>query len=873
MKKNYFWVLASILCLSYTGCKKATTYEFPFRNPSLSSKERAADIVSRLTLEEKVSQMLNSTPAIERLGVPSYDWWNECLHGAGVECREYPVTVYPQAIGMAAGWDVDAILKMAEFTSEEGRAVYNASQAKGDYRIFHGLTFWSPNINIFRDPRWGRGQETYGEDPFLTASLGKNFVTGLQGNDKTYLKAAACAKHYAVHSGPEPQRHIFNTAVTSYDLWDTYLPAFKELVDVNVAGVMCAYNAYEGQPCCGNDKLMVDILRNDWGFTGYVTSDCGAIDDFYKNHKTHVDAPSAAADAVFHGTDVDCGREAYLGLVAAVKEGKITEAQIDVSLRRLFEIRFRLGMFDPKELVPFSKIDTTSFQDPEHKALALKMAQQSIVLLKNDGTLPFKKEGLKKVALIGPNVDRPEVQLGNYNGIPKKAYTPLDGFKAKLPGVEVISEVGCNYTDTEYTTPVELEENVTSPDGKEKGFSVEFYNNPELKNEPVYKGYTRKLYYDHRNNENNPVAPNVIFEEHSARFEGIFNSPVTGEIEFKIDYDDGYRFYVNGKAVCEDWNRETRDTYTYKLKAETGKKYKLKLEYLQHKRGSHISIEACRRFKRDIQGTVNNVKDADLIVFVGGMSPRIEGEEMNVNIPGFLKGDRTSILLPQAQTDLLKALKESGKPIVLVLMSGSTIALPWESENIGAILNAWYGGEFAGDALADVIFGDYNPSGHLPITAYASDADLPDFEDYSMANRTYKYFKGKALYPFGFGLSYTKFAYEWATQPKKEYKADGTIRCALTVKNTGNLAGDAVTQVYIKYPQNGTLLPLKELRSFERKSIPQGKSYKMNVAIPVGQLAKWDENAGKQVVPTGTYSIYAGSHSEDEAVIATFDIK
>jgi beta-glucosidase len=364
----------------------------------------------------------------------------------------------------------------------------------------------------------------------------------------------------------------------------------------------------------------------------------------------------------------------------------------------------------------------------------------------------------------------------------------------------------------------------------------------------------------------------VIFEEHSARFEGLFTAPVTGEIELKIDYDDGYRFYVDGKVVCEDWDRETRDSYTYRLKAEAGKKYKLKLEYLQHKKGSHIGMEAGRRFKRDIRETINNVKDADLIVFVGGMSPRIEGEEMNVNIPGFWKGDRTSILLPETQTDLLKALKETGKPVVLVLMSGSTIALPWESENIGAILNAWYGGEFAGDAIADVIFGDYNPSGHLPVTAYASNDDLPDFEDYSMANRTYKYFKGKALYPFGFGLSYTEFAYEWATQPKGEYKANGTIQCALTVKNTGNLAGDAVTQVYIKYPQGGQL-PLKELRAFERKSISKGGSYKMKVSIPVSQLAKWDEQAGKTVVPTGTYSIFAGGHSEDEAVIATFEVK
>jgi beta-glucosidase len=871
MKKIHFWtLLASIFYLSFLGCKK-TTYEYPFQNPSLSSQERAADIVSRLTLDEKIAQMLNNTPAVERLGILPYDWWNECLHGAGVNSPEYAVTVYPQAIGMAAGWDVNAIRQMAGFTAEEGRAVYNLSQEKGDYRIFHGLTFWSPNINIFRDPRWGRGQETYGEDPFLTANLGKNFVTGLQGNDKTYLKAAACAKHYAVHSGPEPKRHVFDITVSNYDLWDTYLPAFKELVDAKVIGVMCAYNAYAGQPCCGSDKLMIDILRNEWGFTGYVTSDCGAIDDFYKNHKTHSDASVAAADAVFHGTDVDCGREAYLGLKKAVEDGVITEAQLDVSLKRLFEIRIRLGMFDPKEKVPFSKIDSTAFETPAHKALALKMAQQSMVLLKNDGTLPVKKETLKKIALVGPNADNPEVQLGNYNGYPKKIYTPLDALKAKLPGVEIIYEPGCAYTKNEISTKkLNLENYISSPDGKGEGFSVEFYNNLNLQGKPVYKGYSRTIDFE-AGEDGNPVAPNVNYTEFSSRFEGVFESPLTGLIEFSITFDDGYRFYVDGKLVSEKWNEHTYEIQTWNLNAEKGKKYRLKLEHVQRERSSAIALQA--GIYTPIQEVADKVKDADLIVFVGGISPRIEGEEMNVNIPGFSGGDRTSILLPQIQTELLKLLKETGKPVVLVMMSGSAIATPWESENINAIINAWYGGEFAGNAIADVIFGDYNPSGHLPVTCYAGDADLPGFEDYDMSNRTYKYFKGKALYPFGYGLSYTGFAYEWAAQPQKEYKADGTIQCALTVKNTGKLAGDAVSQVYIKYPQNGKNLPLKELRSFERKAIAPGGSYKMNVSIPVNQLAKWDEQAGKQVVPSGTYSIYAGKHSEDEAVIATFEIK
>jgi len=713
-----------MFCFQYAASQKSV-YAYPFQNPSLSVEQRAADLVSRLTLDEKIAQMLNSTPAIERLKIPPYDWWNECLHG--VARTEYKVTVYPQAIAMAAGWDVNAIHQMGDYTSDEGRAIYNISQAKGDYRIYHGLTYWTPNINIFRDPRWGRGQETYGEDPFLTSMMGKNFVEGLQGSDKTYLKAAGCAKHYAIHSGPEPLRHTFDVSVTNYDLWDTYLPAFKQLVESKVAGVMCAYNAFEGQPCCGNDKLMIDILRKDWGFQGYVTSDCGAIDNFYKSHKTHSDAASASADAVFHGTDVDCGREAYLGLKQAVEDGLIPENQIDVSLRRLFVIRFRLGMFDPPEMTPYSKIDSTTLEAKTHKDLALKMSHQAIVLLKNDGVLPVKKDNLKKIAVLGPNINNPEVQLGNYNGFPSRVITPLDGLKDEL------------------------------------GKQVQIYSDTVI----------------------------------------------------------GY--YGNTPS--------------------------------------------------SFASTLDNIKDADLIIYIGGISPRIEGEEMRIKAPGFLGGDRTSILLPLVQTDLLKALKSTGKPVIFVMMTGSAIAIPWESQNINAIVNSWYDGEFAGKALADVIFGNYNPSGHLPVTFYASDSDLPDFADYNMSNRTYKYFKGKALYPFGYGLSYTTFAYSWDVQPNKEYADTETIECCLKVKNTGTRVGDAVAQVYIKYPQTGTVLPLKELRYFERKTIAKGNSEEIKVSIPIAQLAKWNESAGDLRVPSGMYSIFAGSNSEDEAIKATFEIK
>jgi len=722
MKTNFFWLLT--LFIFGFQFAESQTITYPFQNPSLSIEARAADLVSRLTLDEKITQMLNKTPAIDRLGIPPYDWWNECLHGVGR--TEYKVTVYPQAIAMAAGWDVDAIKKMGDYTAEEARAIYNTAQAKKDYRIYHGLTFWTPNVNIFRDPRWGRGQETYGEDPYLTGSLGKNFVQGLQGDDKNYLKAAGCAKHYAVHSGPESERHVFDVKVSSYDLWDTYLPAFKELVDNKVAGVMCAYNAFEGQPCCGSDKLMVDILREDWGFTGYVTSDCGAIDNFYKTHKSHPDAPSAAADAVYHGTDVDCGHEAYLGLKKAVEEGIITEAQVDVSLRRLFEIRFRLGMFDPAEMVPYSKIDSTTLEAKSHKDLALKMSRQSIVLLKNNGILPINKGTLKKVVILGPNINRPGVQLGNYNGFPTRIITPLDGLKEEL------------------------------------GNNVKIYSDTVIG------------YYG-----------------------------------------------------------ETPESFA---------------------------------------STIKNIKDADLIIYVGGISPRIEGEEMKVNVKGFYGGDRTSIMLPQVQTDLMKALKATGKPVVFVMMTGSAIAIPWEAKNVDAILNSWYGGEFAGKAIADVLFGNYNPSGHLPVTFYASDSDLPDFENYDMSNRTYKYFKGKPLYPFGFGLSYTNFDYQWESQPQKVYHSGETISGALKVKNVGERDGDELVQVYVKYPKGGHF-PIKELRQFERKPINKGETAEVKFAIPVDDLAKWSDELEKTIVYPGTYSVFAGNNSENEALLTTFEIQ
>jgi len=718
MKKIFFYVIISIASFSSISAQKK--YDYPFQNPALPLAKRVNDLVSRLTLEEKVLQMLNATPAIKRLGIPAYDWWNECLHG--VARTKFKTTSYPQAIGMAATFDVDAMKKMGDYTAEEGRAIFNESNRidTSSRRRYIGLTYWTPNINIFRDPRWGRGQETYGEDPFLTAIIAKAFVSGLQGSDPKYLKAAGCAKHYAIHSGPEPSRHKFDVNVSDHDLWDTYLPAFHELVvNAKVAGVMCAYNAYAGQPCCGSDRLMMDILRNQWNFTGYVTSDCGAIDDFYNFHKTHPDAETASADAVLHGTDIDCGNVSYKTLVQAVKDGKITEKDLDVSLKRLFTIRFRLGMFDPTEMVTYAQIPITALESAPHKEHALKMARESIVLLRNrplqggagEGLLPLSKD-IKKIAVLGPNADNANTQLGNYNGQPSVVTTMLQGIKDKLKNTGIFYSRAINFTATE---------------------------------------------------------------------------------------------------------------------------------------------------PQDFSKLIDSIKDVDAIVFVGGISPRLEGEEMKVTNPGFSGGDRTSIALPTVQTEFLKALKATGKPVVFVMMTGSAIAIPWEAENIPAIINGWYGGQAAGTAVADVLFGDYSPSGRLPVTFYKSDSDLPPFEDYSMANRTYRYFKGDALYPFGFGLSYANFKYSDLKISKKILKKNESGQVEAMVTNTGKVKGDEVVQLYLAH-QGKTYAPIYALKGIKRIFLEPGKSAKISFALAPDLLKLIDEK-GNSVFTSGTVQIIIGGSS------------
>jgi len=857
-RQRYLKIYITVLLLAVASFAHAQQY--PFENYKLSFDQRVNDLVSRLTLEEKVFQMLNAAPAIPRLKIPAYDWWNETLHG--VARTPFKVTVFPQAIAMAATFDPAALYKMADYSALEGRAIYNKAVETGRTKErYLGLTYWTPNINIFRDPRWGRGQETYGEDPYLTATLGDAFVRGLQGDDPRYLKAAACAKHYAVHSGPEPLRHVFNADVSAFDLWDTYLPAFEKLVtESKVAGVMCAYNAFQGQPCCGSDLLMTDILRNKWKFTGYVTSDCWAIDDFFKNHKTHKDAASAAADAVFHGTDLDCGTEAYKSLLTAVKNGIITEKDIDVSVKRLFMIRFRLGMFDPASMVKYANTPITVLENPDHKAHALKMARESMVLLRNESsTLPLSK-GLKKIVVLGPNADNAIAVLGNYNGTPSKVTTVLEGIKDKVgKNTEVVFEKAVSFTNDTLLTYLDMDSQFNT--GNQQGFRSEYYSGVNLEGNPVLTQVESTL--NHNWQEGQQIGGGIMANNFSARYTTGFTATETGNITFEVEGDDGYRLFVNGKKVLDAWQRNRWGAQTYKLQTSKDTTYNIVVEYWQGEGSAKIRFSAGAFMRTDFAALIKRHSDADAFVFVGGISPQLEGEEMKVNFPGFSGGDRTSIMLPEVQTSLMKALKSSGKPVVFVMMTGSAIAIPWEAENIPAIVNAWYGGQSAGVAVADLLFGEYSPSGRLPVTFYKSDADLADFKDYSMENRTYRYFKGKPLFGFGYGLSYSSFLYQGLTSPVK-IQAGKAMMLSVKVTNTGKMQGDEIVQLYVEHSDLAIKTARKALKGFQRISLAPGETKLVKFKLMPADLSYVDQDGIRKPLQ-GKIRLSVGGSQPDEA--------
>ncbi|MCB2409723.1 glycoside hydrolase family 3 C-terminal domain-containing protein [Hymenobacter lucidus] len=863
--KNLFVVLGLAALLGNTASgpphelpatTAVTSADLLFRNPDLPIDQRVEDLVGRLTLPEKVSQMLNASPAIDRLGIPAYNWWNEALHG--VARTSMKTTVFPQAIGMAATFDEEAMLRMATITSDEARAVHHEYARRGERGIYQGLTFWTPNINIFRDPRWGRGQETYGEDPYLTGQLGAALVKGFQGDDPKYLKITACAKHFAVHSGPEPSRHEFNAVISDFDLWDTYLPAFRDLiVDAKVASVMCAYNAYAGQPCCGSDKLMNEILYNKWKFKGYVTSDCDGINDFWQHHKTDPDAATAAANAVMHGTDLECGTGkgfTYKSLLESVQRGLITEQQIDVSVKRLYKIRFQLGMFDPVEKVKYAQIPLSVVESAPHQAHALKMAQESIVLLKNDNnTLPLRKD-LKKIVVLGPNADNETAQLGNYNGFPTNNVTPLEGIRAKVgANAQVTYLQGVDYASNIVYEPFDLNKSLVYEG--QPGFKAEYFRGTNLEGPPVATrqeaGLDRYLA-----NVKMELVPGLPSENVSARYRTTYTPTKSEEIALQITGDDGYRLFVDNKLVLDNWKGRGVSTNQHTLQVEAGKKLDLRLEYLQTDRRTILKFTGAHVIPMNAANIRAQVQDADAVVFVGGISPRLEGEEMKVNVEGFSGGDRTSIALPKVQTELLKVLHATGKPVVFVMMTGSAIGCPWEAANVPAIVNSWYGGQATGTALADVLFGDYNPAGRLPVTFYSSESQLPPFDNYDMAGRTYRYFQGTPLFPFGHGLSYTTFKYS-KLKVKSTAQTGKPVRVNVRVANTGTRAGDEVVQLYVRHPDAQGRVALHALAGFRRVSLKPGEKKTVEFTLTPRQLSVLDDKAHR-ATQAGRVQLFVG---------------
>lgn len=847
-------------------------YEYPFQNPDLSTDERVENLLSLLTLEEKAGLMVNSSKAVPRLGIPAYDWWNEALHGVA---RSGLATVFPQAIGMAATWNEPGHLETFTIISDEARAKYNEAVRNDNRARYYGLTFWTPNINIFRDPRWGRGQETYGEDPHLTARLGVAAVKGLQGDNPDYYKTHACAKHYAVHSGPEWNRHSYDATVSNRDLWETYLPAFKALVDeANVREVMCAYNAYEGQPCCGSDLLLTDILRNRWGYDGMVVSDCWAINDFFveNNHATHPNPESAAADAVIHSTDLECG-SVYENLVKAAADGLISEEQIDKSLRRVLRGWFELGMLDPVQRVPWSNMDYTIVDSPKHREQALKVAHESMTLLKNENVLPLNKN-LKRIAVIGPNAADSVMLWGNYNGFPSKTITILDGIKAKVPNAEIIYDKGCELVDPWVRTS--LYEGFTSEANGTSGLKVEFYNNNTFEGEPVATVINAEG-INYNNSGGTALAQGVNMDNTSTRVSGVFTAPYTGQIVFSARTSDRYTLFVNDKEVMSQSGREANVPSEYALNAEKGKKYNVKLEHSQTGRRVNIDFSVFRKERAEFTELTERIKDVDVIVYAGGLSPRLEGEEMPVNAEGFKGGDKVSIDLPGVQRRILADLKKTGKPVVFVLCTGSSLALEQDEKNYDALLCAWYGGQAAGTAVADVLFGDYNPAGRLPVTFYrtleqldnalekVNDPEHVGFQNYNMAGRTYRYMKEAPLYPFGHGLSYSTFNYGQAELQTNKIKAGEGLSITIPVTNASDRKGEEVVQVYVKR-NDDPQAPVKSLRAFQRAFIEPGQTQRMELKIQPDAFAFYDEMADDLKVKAGSYTILYGGTSADSGL-------
>lgn len=849
--------ITSILTISLFTITPAQ-YKFPYQNPNLTIDERVDDLISRMTLEEKVSQMIYNAPAIDRLEIPEYNWWNECLHGVA---RNGLATVFPQAIGLAAMWDTELMYRIGETISNEARAKHNIALSQGKRGIYQGLTFWSPNINIFRDPRWGRGMETYGEDPYLTAQLAIQFIRGLQGNDPRYLKLVATAKHFAVHSGPEPERHSFEVSVSEYDLRETYLPAFKmAVVDAKVEAIMCAYNSLYGNACCSNDPLLNNILRNEWGFKGHVVSDCWAISDIWQYHKQAKDAAEASAKAVKAGTDLNCG-VSFQHLIKAVNDGLITEEELSIPLRRLFEDRIKLGMFDPPEMVPYSRYNRAHLDTDENKKLALEAAYKSLVLLKNENNiLPLKKE-IKTIAVLGPNANDEEVLYGNYNGFPSDPVTPLEGLRRKYPEKNIIYEPGCSIADNIYTFSIVPSNCLfTNKDKMQNGLIGEYFDNTDLLGESNFERIDENIQFNW--GDNSPIK-NSVSNQFSVRWSGYLVPEKSGVYALGASGLDGFQLTFEDSILVKFHTTHGAHKVYKIIKLNAGQQYKIKLEFKGSNRYSFIQL-LWAKVDEDLENrAIEAARKSDVAILFMGLSPRLEGEEMEVTVDGFKGGDRLNLDLPKSQENLLKKIHEIGKPVILVLLNGSALSINWADQNIPAILESWYGGQAAGTAIADALFGDYNPAGRLPITFYKSVDQIPPFIDYNMKERTYRYFTKEPLYPFGYGLSYTSFQYSIPLVNPLSINDGECAILSVDIKNDGNVDGDEVVQLYVKGRGIENNSALKTLKGFQRVHIKSGEVKNIKFEINKEMLEEFHEGEGFSAEP-GVYKILIGSSSRDK---------
>lgn len=859
---KYLFACTLVFVLQSCTAPKTETDVAPYLDTSLPVEDRVADLVGRMTLEEKISQMINQAPAIERLGIPEYNWWSEGLHGVA---RAGLATVFPQAIGLGATWDRDLMFRVSTGIGDEARAKHHEFARKGKRFLYQGLTLWSPNINIFRDPRWGRGQETYGEDPFLTGRLAVEFIKGLQGDNPNYLKTIATVKHFAIHSGPEIDRHTFNVEIGERDLKETYLPQFEMGIREGKAySLMCAYNRYDGEACCTSGKLLDDVLRNDWAFSGFVVSDCDGIVDIYKNHKQVATPAEAAALAVKSGTDLECGK-VYLNLKEAVERNLITEEEIDVSVKRLFTARFKLGMFDPPEMVPFANIPYSIVDNEEHKMLALEAVRKSIVLLKNENnTLPLKKD-IGTLAVIGPNADQWLMLLGNYNGVPSDPVTPLRGIREKLTSTQVLYAQGCELAKgmpTYKTIPRDV-----LFTGSETGLKGEFFNNTDFSGTPLFTSADEVIDV---NWSDKAPRHDMDDDSFSVRWSGELVPDKTAIYQLGFVGTCNTRLYLNDSLVARtiyhfrDEYGDPRLRKSSPIKLEAGKRYKIVIEAIETYADAQVQLVWARPQPGLKEEAIKIARQADVVVMCMGLTARMEGEEMDIVIDGFRAGDRTKIELPATQQELIREIQSLGKPVVLVLLNGSALAINWETKNIPAILEAWYPGQAAGHAIADVLVGDYNPGGKLPVTFYKSINDLLPFNEYEMKGQTYRFFKGEPLYPFGHGLSYTTFEYS-ELEIGARYSPGDSVALTVNVKNSGPVAGDEVVQVYLSQVNAPMKVPVRTLVQFQRINLHPGEDQRISFTLPPDVFSVINDN-GEKTIFSGKYEIFVGGGQPESGV-------